>query len=436
VRIVLLSALWTALPTAAFARPESVPGDPNVVLIVIDTLRADHLPFYGYPIDTAPFLSDLAARGVVFSNAFSTSAWTAPAAASLFTSLDPVQHGVEMGRNATRLLRKRTGATITLNRIPEELEILPEAMASAGYRTFAVADNFNISEEMGFAQGFDAFQTAWYKGGARVNEILREWRREITGGGKYFLYIHYVDPHGPYKGHAPTYRKQEDPERDRIARYDSEIAYVDRLIREAFRKYDWERNTLILVTSDHGEEFLDHGRHGHDKTLFSEIVRVPLLAFYPAGGVGPARVADHVSLVDVLPTLREFAGLPRGEHDLGLSLLPLMTRTRDSWTSDRRLYARLNKKSADPARGVHLRAVTHGRWRYITSPEGREWLFDIDRDPGEQRNVVDRHRELADSLRADLDRFDAAVGRHATPPVEMTVSPEEIEKLEALGYAE
>ena len=169
------AGLGAAACTSPPAGPAAAP--PNVVLIVIDTLRADRLPFHGYGSNTAPFLSRLAAQGVVFENAHSTSAWTAPAMASMFTSLYPFQHHVVSGLDATLKLQ-RSGATIELNCIPDELETLPEAMKRAGYATFGIASNFNLGDAMGFSSGFDTYahlrtsQTAGI-----VNSKLFEWEQ-------------------------------------------------------------------------------------------------------------------------------------------------------------------------------------------------------------------------------------------------------------------
>ena len=147
------------------------PARPNIVLVVIDTLRADHLPFYGYPKETAPFLSELAAQGVVFEKAYAASSWTSPATASIFTSLYPFQHGVTMGLLLQKQLINKD-QSIKVNRIPKELTTLPEAFRINGYRTFGVSDNFNISEGQGFGQGFDRLLGFSHRGGQFINEQI------------------------------------------------------------------------------------------------------------------------------------------------------------------------------------------------------------------------------------------------------------------------
>jgi arylsulfatase A-like enzyme len=154
----------------------------NVVLIVIDTLRSDHLPFYGYKKNTAPFMSDLARQSVVFKNAFSASSWTSPATASIFTSLYPFQHGVLLGLMAI-LKANAEDPSIRVNRIPEEIETLPEVMKKNGFRTYGVSDNLNIGIKQGFTQGFDRFETFNYNGAPRVNDVLKS-KPEMDRKGK------------------------------------------------------------------------------------------------------------------------------------------------------------------------------------------------------------------------------------------------------------
>ena len=166
--------------------------EPNVVLIVLDTLRADHLPFYGYYKNTAPFLTELSTRSVVFENVFSASSYTSPATASIFTSLYPFQHGVYTGFFTSKQKK------IELNRIPERIKTITEILKENGYETYGVADNINICKEEGFTQGFDKFKQFHYVQEQKMVQRLREWAGEIKAQNKYFLYIHFNDCHGPY----------------------------------------------------------------------------------------------------------------------------------------------------------------------------------------------------------------------------------------------
>ncbi len=171
---------------------------PNVVIVLIDTLRADQLPCYGAVDGVAPFLSRLAASGVVFESAWSTSSWTAPATASIFSGVYPFQHGVLTGFFRT-LEKSNDHARIRINTIPGSAETIPELLKRLGYRTFGIADNVNVREELGFHAGFDAFASFNYRTAERVNEQLADWADEIRRSDPYFVYLHYMDMHTPYR---------------------------------------------------------------------------------------------------------------------------------------------------------------------------------------------------------------------------------------------
>jgi arylsulfatase A-like enzyme len=334
-----------------------------VLVVVVDTLRADRLPFYGCEENTAPFLNEWAARSVVFERAWSTSSWTAPASASLFTGVYPHQHGVHLGVKARELLQ-RGGAKLELDRVPDTLETLPELFQSLGYRTFGVSDNPNVSKAQGFAAGFDHFENFSYAGADRLNAVLASWEDEIAHAAPWFVYLHYMDPHQPYHARQPWHRPPPAKNRHAVngAAYDSEIGWVDAHLREAFGQLAVDASTLVVFTADHGEEFGDHGGGGHRFKLYSELTRIPMFLHYP--GVTPRRVRADVSIVDLLPTLRSILGLPPSEQDAGIDLTRTTGRARDlRLAHDRnRLEARHRSRpvQADPHQTRRKRAVRPG----------------------------------------------------------------------------
>ena len=250
------------------ARTENnIPQKPNIILIVIDTLRADHLPFYGYQKNTAPFLDSISNQCFVFDNACAASSWTAPSTASIFTSLYPFQHGVITGFFATEKLQK-DNMEIVLNKIPDVIPTIPEILRSIGYKTYGFAANINISQKLGFARGFDVFAHTNDTPADVLNREIIKWSGNMKASSPYFLYIHYNDPHFKYRKRKPWYQKNEDAILDTISAYDSEISYVDEKIREIFDLLELaDSNTLLIITSDHGEEFNDHGDLGHGKNF-------------------------------------------------------------------------------------------------------------------------------------------------------------------------
>lgn len=405
----------------------------NIVLIVIDTLRADALPFHGAPRENAPFLGSLAADALVFENAWTTSSWTAPAAASLFTSTYPNEHGVQTG---IRTFRNQRGASpdIEINRIPESFETIPTFLRSRGYRTFGASANLNVDEAMGFARGFDRFVMTGYTrrtDGRKLASALLSWRDEILEATPFFLYVHFMDPHVPHhrredllpaNAAAPPVLGIED--RDA---YDSEVRFVDDLLRRIFESLPLD-GALVIVTSDHGQEFGDHGDFGHGFQLYSELTHVPLLLRHPGGPAG--RVALDVSTIDILPTLRSLVGAPSSPQDRGASLLP-----GDAPGEGRAIFAMRTR--ARDARQKKRAVMRDGLKLIVTEPERSRELYDLRADPGETQNLAATRAEDVRRLEALLEAQDASrdLSVHRRAEI-LEASPELVERLEELGYVE
>ncbi len=425
-----------ALALAAILRPgpTGVRTRPNIVLILIDTLRRDHLPFYGYSKPTAPFLSELAARGLVFERAHSTSSWTPPAAASLFTSLYPFQHGVLRGFQLAQRLQRLRGTSIRLTPVPSAAETLAEALSRRGYRSFAITENPNLVPEMGFAQGFRHF--SGFPKSLDAETILRrlgEIQPALQAERPYFLYLHFMDVHGPYRGRPPLYDGTLVDEAERqISAYDSGIRSLDERLRQTFANCGWQQNTLLLVTADHGEELGDRGSWGHGATLFAEVMDVPLVV-YPPGGMAPRRSLERVSLVDVLPTLREVAGLPPAATDQGVSLLPLIDGRR-AVLAPRALFAHLWRGTARDGGDRTLKAAIEGDWKWIGGDGMGARLFHLSEDPGERVNRERDEPERVMRLRDRYRDFEARSHKYSAEAVDLDLDADALESLKALGY--
>ena len=429
--------LALAAVTLLVWRPWRRDKRPNIVVIVADTLRADHLPFYGYDRIETPYLSGLAGRSILFKHAWSTSSWTAPATASLFTSLYPFQHGVIHNFRS---------------RIPEEAVTLAEILKESGYRTFGVSLNIMVSNALKFDQGFDRFVTILDKKNAEyATRQLLKWEKEIKESSPYFVYIHYMDCHRPYPRWAPWYRKQAEYFDDLLAAYDSSISYLDDQIRRLAERFNWKQNTLIVFTSDHGEEFMEHGRQGHGVALFRETIQVPLMFHLPDGS-DSRKVQDNVSLVDVLPTIREILGLPQDPAGAGRSLADFW-RDGAAAPQDRYIFSHLvrlvkrgNKK--DRFRLVKLReigntaikssvarAVISGKWHMISTifPE-QQLLYDWQADPLETSDVWQEELIRAHRLKEYFLEFEAH-SRKFRPDIKLIdLDADKIRELKTLGY--
>jgi arylsulfatase A-like enzyme len=421
-----------AVSTVLAARPALRP--PNVVLILIDTLRRDHLPVYGYAKDTAPFLRELAARGVVFDAAHSVSAWTPPAAASLFTSLYPFEHGVVRGVALAKRQERLKGVEIELARLPHAAETIPEALRRRGYSTWAIAENPNITVEMGFDQGFQNFSSFPKSLDAdTVTARLMEQAEALQARQPYFLYLHYMDVHAPYRERAPFFDPQTEGDARKISGYDSGIHHVDAHIRSAYEALGWDRDTLVIVTADHGEELGERGHFGHGASLFSEVLDVPLLVQRPGGAGGGRRVAERVSLVDVLPTLREAAGLPSSPTDAGVSLLPLVD-GRTATLAPRALFAHLRRGERKDGREAALRATLADGWKRIGGDPSGTLLFHLERDPRDLDNRARQEPEVERRLQRLYLEREARGVHYAEESASVGLDADDIEGLRALGY--
>ena len=320
---------------------------PNVLLIVIDTLRADHLGAYGYERATSPNIDALfAARGVVLERAYAQAPWTLPSAASYLT-----------GREPGELYRSREAGVV----IPADVSSLAERMRAVGYRTAAYVANPTLFAAAGFDRGFDTYWLppakieSLARPGDDVVERVTPWLRAYGEAEPYFLYLHFVDPHDPYASpdtggsRSPFFEEYEgsltghdvhalylgqrelrDPVADRAqlaALYDSEIAYVDRKVAEVMALLSDEtlEHTLVILTADHGEELGERGGWKHGHTLFDEQVRVPL--FFRWDGRVPAgrRLPQTVRLLDLVPTILSAAQAPAPSELPGLDLLPAIS---------------------------------------------------------------------------------------------------------------
>jgi len=365
-------------------------GGRGVILISIDTLRADHLGAYGYERDTSPAIDRLASEGTLFERTYSHGAWTLPTHASLFTSQIPSEHGVIRGNRKIR----------------ESLVTLPETLQANGFQTQGFSAVGLVSHQFGFEQGFDSFS---YQMGATaegtIDQVI-DWLRDERRGS-FFLFVHFFDPHDPYWPADPQYRSLFDPsyrgdagrkpeafenlrvsnpggrlsEREfehLMALYDGEIRYVDHHLARLFAALEAPdlQDAFVVVTADHGEEFRDHGGLGHARSLYEEMVHVPLVIRGPGIPRG-VRVKTPARHIDVAPTLLDVLGLPAEPTHRGTSLMPLVENPE---TADARVAVLENQRW-----WFDQVAVVVGDRKYhwdLNQARGRSYNLDV--DPAEQ----------------------------------------------------
>jgi choline-sulfatase len=430
----------------AACREAPEPREPlSVLLIVVDTLRADHLGVYGYERPTSPELDRWAARGRVFEHAQAPSSWTLPSMASLMTGQLPDRHTAGVERDAGgEIVRSPRHGRKDFRILPSSVETLAEILAQADYATAAFVTNVFLGRRFGFAQGFDSFDHHSQARAADVIDTALAYFAEDPGGPT-FVYVHLFDPHLPYGAGAPfagrftadcesslelpvkglsALRKRAselpDDERDFItAAYDEEIAYVDhhvgRLLDELDRSGALD-STLVVLTSDHGEELFDHGGFEHGHTMYQELLHVPLFVWHP--DLAPGRVEAPASLLDVTTTILDAAGVRPRTPLQGRSLLRDTTPT--TVVSAGNLY------------GPEQRALL--RWPHKLIDGDALEVFDLSTDAAELSPLS------ADGLRERMsDELDARVdaARALAPGASQADLDEEtLEHLRDLGYVD
>ena len=390
-----MSLLWNSAAGADPFVPASV--QPNIVIYLVDTLRADHLGVYGYRRDTSPNLDRWAQESVLFEQAYSPTSWTRPAMVSLFSGRDAVSHGVED----------------RLDVIPDDVELLSQRLQQTGYTTYAAVTNPNVLPEWGFARGFDVFEDLGAAGHAatadRVTDFVAKRIDEMVAQQPFLLYLHLIDPHAPYDPPPPYDTRFPSspalPLKQSIGRYDGEIAYVDDefgRFTNLLEENDLSQNTLVVFTSDHGEELLDHGGFGHGGNLYEETVRIPLILRMPGAQFAGSHIVSPVSLIDIAPTIMALVGQSMGPDADGRSLLELLPAGPVDLWADRDLF--LSLYTTGP-QSHSIQGVVSGLHKYLrrSRPTVSEEVFDLSADPREKRNLANRSNSGLTRLSGLLD---------------------------------
>ena len=408
--IVVVGTLW------AWRTRSAVPaGDGPLVLISIDTLRADRLPAYGYKGTRTPQIDRLVADGVLFEQAYTHSPQTLPAHASILSGQLPFEHGV----------RDNVGFTVK-----EGQRFLPHVLHDGGFASGGFVSAYVLRHQTGIGQGFDLYDDALpaaspelplgqvQRPGTLTVENANRWIDQRTSA-KFFLFLHIYEPHRPY---APPARfKTSNP-------YDGEVEYTDEILGQLLdhlrTKGLYERATIVLL-ADHGEGLGDHGEDEHGIFLYRETIRVPLVIKLPGSRGAGRRVADPVQHIDVGPTLIDLAGLPIPEALGGRSLRPALE---DAGTLPR---ASIYSEALSPRYHFgwsQLYALADERYRFIRAP--RDELYDIAQDPGERRSIATERPQVRAAMRGAIEPLIAGAALQ-TPS---TVSDADRQKLAALGY--
>ena len=423
--LMMLAAIPAVRRMAGLA-PAARAVPPNILLITLDTTRADRVGAYGYRLGRTPHLDRLATEGVLFERAVAPAPMTLPSHASLFTALYPFTHGV---RNNGHFY------------VSDKLPTLATALHDRGYRTAAFVSAFSIDRRYGLARGFDHYDDHLEPAAAHaVNvEIERRGDRTALAAGKwleqaargasasaapspFFVWLHLFDPHEPYDP-PPPFR---DAFADRP--YDGEIAFDDAVVGSVLARLDrlgLRASTLVAIVGDHGESLGDHGEVTHAVFVYEAALRVPMILWWPGRLPAGTRVPALARVIDLAPTLLDLAGLPPLPGAHGQSLMSLV---RGGALGPSSAYA----ETYFPLFYMNwapLRSIQDDRWKFIDAPAPE--LYDLSKDPHEQTNVAEREPARTAALRRALDSLTGggegtmAMGR---------MDHEALQKLAALGY--
>lgn len=457
VRGLLLAAILLPGLTAC-SEPEAPQRPPNIIFILVDTLRADYLGTYGFDGEISPTIDALAAQSVVFDNCLSQAPWTKPSVASIMTSTYPrvhqlTNHNGMFWSDAVEDDGLQTGV------LPEASVTLAESLKAAGYATAGFLSNPWIAGEFGFGQGFDVYADD-QTGRSLPCDIFfaqaRDWLETRPADKPFFLYLHLMDVHDPF--HAPftdarALKSATSLGADRtlaenppayLADYGRTLSLLDWRSKYAANVRSFDRklsffldgleasgrldDSWIVFTSDHGEELAEHDHWAHGFTLHHDQVHVPLFVRAPGGAGGGRRVPNDVQSIDIFPTIVSIAGGDIPESAQGSDLSPLLAgdepRGEDfSFASATRLTP-----------GMY--ALRTKRFTLLVDLyDDTAWLYDRDTDPGEQWDIAGERPAVVTQLRKRLDDHLAEMAAHGgVAPDMLPIDEERIAELEALGY--
>jgi arylsulfatase A-like enzyme len=465
--------LETTEPLRAEAMGPAGPRNMNVLLITIDACRTDKLSLYRFFKPTSPHIEAFAGRSFVFDRAFSVANWTRPATASLFTSVYP-------GTHQTNALAMR---------VPEALLCLPERFKNAGYCTAVFSANGNVSPDFGFDQGVDYFYETVKKSMVNYAVLYRSLTRHFpwilnkralqktehiisgditeeeavfdafkkwllrTKDDRFFAYIHFNTPHSHYIPPPAFDVFAEDPDvkvegkeprrgtrlsmkklRRLIALYCGEIHYADFMVGKVLKTLErlaLTDKTIVVITSDHGEEFYDHRGWGHGRTMYNELLHIPLIFHIPNFPYPAARISSLVSNIDIGPTLLSLAGLPGDDFMDGKDLTPLLEGSRQD-VHDVVLAQDFRPRSKRSKTALISREFKFIQLAYESKKT--EGLFDLERDFREKQRLLPLTSARYDRCRQELEHWNRYTLSKKVHSKTVQISPERMTQLQALGY--
>ncbi len=418
----VLAALAVFLVTAAACGGKK-DDHFNLLVITLDTTRADGIGAYGNADAATPHIDRLAAGGIMFRNCYTAVPLTLPSHCTLFTGRYPLAH------------RVRNNGTYYL---PDDETTLAEILKTRGFRTFACIASFTLMSKFGIGQGFDAFDETFQQKQATLNyhdeipadEITRKFTAWLENNreGRFFTWLHFFDPHSPYRLHPELDGRFAGSER---LKYEGEIAYVDLHIGKIIRLLESKKllaRTILVIVGDHGEAFGEHGEFGHGIFCYEESLKVPLILYNPILFAKNKRIDSRINLADVLPSLLHYLAIPCPQTVQGQSFHDLIAGEREKRQRDIYFESRFGMEANNWAPITGLIVDGH---KYISLVEPE--LYDLEHDAGERDNLYRQKNILA----RNLDRSCAASWSTVPPPRKASrreLSVDDAASLKTLGY--
>ncbi len=442
--LLLIAAIAALASTPVVLADAQRIARPNLILITLDTTRADHLGVYGYEPATSPELDAFARDAVVYTRAYSTSSWTLPAHASLFTGKFPRSHGALYDPKGPMALADgiqapRGARNVRASPLAEGQVTLAQILSKAGYDTGAVVAGPWMKRVFGLDRGFAAYDDEQIHtvSGRLASQVTKAASTWLEGAKPpFFLFLNYYDPHWPYEdpeGLARQFLPPETPvfpppQNPTVAElngyYDGEVRYMDRHLGRFFdrlREAGLYDDALILITADHGDLLGEHGQQGHGYYLYEPEIHIPLLIKYPRGEVKPARIDRPVQLTDLLPLLAQRLDLPLPEGVQGASP-----------PGDGPIFAEVYPLGRTRYRG-DWRAYLQDGFKFLWNSRGEHELYHLEKDPGETSNLSEGDPQRVARMIAALDAFFASLPEAKVAEVP-EVDAETRRALENLGY--
>ena len=405
---------------------------PNILLLSIDTLRADRLGCYAYPLPTSPHIDKLAEGGLLFEDAICEVPLTAPSMGSMLTSRYPRMNGTT--RNGLRL--------------PPDTRTVAQYLQDAGYHTFCVQSNWTLKGKLsGIDRGFDIYNDSFEekrwgiikgeRSGPRVTELAIQYLQERDESKPFFGWVHYTDPHAPYVKHDgfnPAGRSLRMKKRERVrAKYDSEVAFTDDQVGQLLKHVP--ENTVVVFVADHGESLYEHNYLGHGRRIYQNNLHIPLIIHGP--GIEAGRISAPARGIDMGPTLLGLAGLNTPDGMLGLDLLGEdlpNERPRVVETYGGAVPKLPGAKAIMANKGPQLQGILLEGWKLIIQGDSEPELYRLENDPGELKNLAAEEPAQVALLRDMITQWDALTQEGESGGG--SLNEEDLEALESLGYIE